>query len=59
VQEVRNGLEHCISESTALWQHPLRLVLDYDAVRNEAYVLATYLDWLPSTCTQALTPYEG
>jgi hypothetical protein len=34
IQEVRSRFEHCVSESAALWQHPLRLVLDYDAVRN-------------------------
>ena len=44
-QEVRRRFEHCISQSTALWQHPLRLVLDYDAVRDGAYVVATCLDF--------------
>jgi hypothetical protein len=45
IQEVRSRFEHCVSESAALWQHPLRLVLDYDAVRNKDYVVATCLDF--------------
>jgi hypothetical protein len=45
IQEVRSKFEHCVSESAALWQHPLRLVLDYDAVRNNDYVVATCLDF--------------
>ena len=45
IQEVRSRFEHCVSESAALWQHPLRLVLDYDAVRNNDYVVATCLDF--------------
>jgi hypothetical protein len=45
IQEVRSKFEHCVSESAALWQHPLRLVLDYDAVRNNNYVVATCLDF--------------
>ena len=45
IQEVRSRFEHCASESAALWQHPLRLVLDYDAVRNKDYVVATCLDF--------------
>jgi hypothetical protein len=45
IQEVRSWFEHCASESAALWQHPLRLVLDYDAVRNKDYVVATCLDF--------------
>jgi hypothetical protein len=44
-QEVSNGLEHCISECSAVWQHPLRLVLDYDAVRDSGYAAATCLDF--------------
>lgn len=45
IQEVRSRFEHCVSESAALWQHSLRLVLDYDAVRNSNYVVATCLDF--------------
>lgn len=45
VREVRKRFEHCVSQSTALWQHPLRLVLDYDAVRNSDHVMATCLDF--------------
>jgi heme exporter protein D len=45
IQEVRSRFEHCVSESAALWHHPLRLVLDYDAVRNKDYVIATCLDF--------------
>ena len=45
VQEARRRFEHCVSESSALWQHSLRLVLDYDAVRNSNYVIATCLDF--------------
>jgi hypothetical protein len=45
IQEVRSRFEHCVSESAALWNHPLRLVLDYDAVRNKDYVVATCLDF--------------
>jgi hypothetical protein len=45
IQEVRSKFEHCVSESAAIWQHPLRLVLDYDAVRNHDYVVATCLDF--------------
>lgn len=45
VQEVRRRFEHCVSEGEDLWKHPLRLVLDYDAVRNSDYVIATCLDF--------------
>jgi hypothetical protein len=45
VEEVRRKFELCISETAPLWQHPLRLVLDYDAARHSDYVIATCLDF--------------
>jgi hypothetical protein len=45
VQEVAKRFERCVSETAPVWQHPLRLVLDYDAVRGSEYVLATCLDY--------------
>lgn len=45
VREVRERFERCVSETEPIWQHPLRLVLDYDAIRNSEYVLATCLDY--------------
>lgn len=45
VWEVRERFERCASEAVPIWQHPLRLVLDYDAVRNGGYVVATCLDY--------------
>jgi hypothetical protein len=35
----------CVTECTAIWKHPLRLVLDYDAVRNSDHVDTTSLDF--------------
>jgi len=45
IREARMRLERCISETTPLWDHPLRLVLDYDAVRDSEYVVVTCLDY--------------
>jgi hypothetical protein len=44
-QEVRQRFECCVSECGSLWKHRLRVVLDYDAVRNKDYVIATCLDF--------------
>ncbi len=45
IREARGRLEQCVVETTPIWQHPLRLVLDYDAVRNSQHVVATCLDY--------------
>lgn len=45
IQEARRRLERCIVETACIWEHPLRLVLDYDAVRDGRYVVATCLDY--------------
>lgn len=46
IQEARSRLDRCISETASIWQHPLRLVLDYDALRDsDEHVLATCLDY--------------
>lgn len=45
IAEARECLEQCIVETEPIWQNPLRLVLDYDAIRNSDYVVATCLDY--------------
>lgn len=45
IKEARGRLERCIAETTPIWRHPLRLVLDYDAVRDSPHVVATCLDY--------------
>lgn len=45
IEEARQRLNRCILETGPLWKHPLRVVLDYDAIRNSEDVLATCLDY--------------
>lgn len=46
IREARGRLESCIRETAILWErNPLRLVLDYDAIRNSDRVIATCLDY--------------
>lgn len=45
ISEARERLGQCILGTELLWRNPLRLVLDYDAVRNSNHVLATCLDY--------------
>lgn len=45
IEEARRRLSRCILETGPLWKHPLRVVLDYDAIRNSEDVLATCLDY--------------
>lgn len=45
IHEVSKRFEQCVSECTPIWEHPLRLVLDYDAVRNSDQVMAICSDF--------------
>jgi hypothetical protein len=46
ISETCKRLERCIKETASLWeQNPLRLILDYDAIRNSDWVVATCLDY--------------
>lgn len=45
IGELRQRFEACLRRVNFLLQHPLRLVLDYDAVRNADHVIAKCLDY--------------
>lgn len=45
IRDARERLEQCIVEATPIWRHPLRLVLNYDALRNNKHMVATCLDY--------------
>jgi hypothetical protein len=49
VREARERFERCVEEAMPIWQHPLRLVLDYDAF---GVVIAP---WRRAWITQGIT----